>query len=71
MRNQLGVQLARPIESAIDFLIGALVFWLISLLLTDWTIKMLKQAENALTKKSLTYLLFGAISTIFGLILAI
>lgn len=71
MRNQLGVQLARPIESAIDFLIGALVFWLISLLLTDWTIKMLKQAENALTKKSLTYLLFRAISTIFGLILAI
>ncbi|CAM3011961.1 PIN/TRAM domain-containing protein [Limosilactobacillus mucosae] len=71
MRNQLGVQLARPIESAIDFLIGALVFWLISLLLTDWMIKMLKQAENALTKKSLTYLLFGAISTIFGLILAI
>lgn len=71
MRNQLGVQLARPIESAIDFLIGALVFLLISLLLTDWTIKMLKQAENALTKKSLTYLLFGAISTIFGLILAI
>ena len=71
MRNQLGVQLARPIESAIDFLIGALVFWLISLLLTDWTIKMLKQAENAQTKKSLTYLLFGAISTIFGLILAI
>lgn len=71
MRNQLGVQLARPIESAIDFLIGALVFWLSSLLLTDWTIKMLKQAENALTKKSLTYLLFGAISTIFGLILAI
>ena len=71
MRNQLGVQLARPIESAIDFLIGALVFWLISLLLTDWTIKMLKQAENALTKKSLTYLLFGAISTIFGLIVAI
>lgn len=71
MRNQLGVQLARPIESAIDSLIGALVFWLISLLLTDWTIKMLKQAENALTKKSLTYLLFGAISTIFGLILAI
>lgn len=71
MRNQLGVQLARPIESAIDFLMGALVFWLISLLLTDWTIKMLKQAENALTKKSLTYLLFGAISTIFGLILAI
>lgn len=71
MRNQLGVQLARPIESAIDFLIGALVFWLISLLLTDWTIKMLKQSENALTKKSLTYLLFGAISTIFGLILAI
>lgn len=71
MRNQLGVQLARPIESAIDFLIGALVFWLISLLLTDWTIKMLKQAENTLTKKSLTYLLFGAISTIFGLILAI
>ena len=71
MRNQLGVQLARPIESAIEFLIGALVFWLISLLLTDWTIKMLKQAENALTKKSLTYLLFGAISTIFGLILAI
>lgn len=71
MRNQLGVQLARPIESAIDFLIGALVFWLISLLLTDWTIKMLKQAENALTKKSLTYLLFGAISTIFGLVLAI
>lgn len=71
MRNQLGVQLARPIESAIDFLIGALVFWLISLLLTDWTIKMLKQAENTLTKKSLTYLLFGAISTIFGLILTI
>ncbi|MFR0610221.1 PIN/TRAM domain-containing protein [Limosilactobacillus mucosae] len=71
MRNQFGVQLARPIESVIDFLIGALVFWLISLLLTDWTIKMLKQAENALTKKSLTYLLFGAISTIFGLILAI
>ena len=71
MRNQFGVQLARPIESVIDFLMGALIFWLISLLLTDWTIKMLKQAENALTKKSLTYLLFGAISTIFGLILAI
>ena len=71
MRNQFGVQLARPIESVIDFLMGALIFWLISLLLTDWTIKMLKQAENALTKKSLTYLLFGAISTIMGLILAI
>ncbi|MFR0581455.1 PIN/TRAM domain-containing protein [Limosilactobacillus mucosae] len=71
MRNQFGVQLARPIESVIDFLIGALVFWLISLPLTNWTIKMLKQVENALTKKSVTYLLFGAISTIFGLILAI
>lgn len=71
MRNQFGIQLVRPIESVIDFLVGALVFWLISLPLTNWTIKMLKQVENALTKKSVTYLLFGAISTIFGLILAI
>ncbi|MDD6453750.1 MAG: PIN domain nuclease, partial [Lactobacillus sp.] len=67
MRNQFGIQLVRPIESVIDFLVGALVFWLISLPLTNWTIKMLKQVENALTKKSVTYLLFGAISTIFGL----
>lgn len=71
MRNQFGIQLVRPIESVIDFLVGALIFWLISLPLTNWTIKMLKQVENALTKKSVTYLLFGAISTIFGLILAI
>lgn len=71
LQSQYGIRMVRPLSSVIDLLAGALIFWLISLPLTDWTIKMLKRIENALTSKSPAYLLFGTLSTIIGLILAI
>ncbi|MDO4455103.1 MAG: PIN/TRAM domain-containing protein [Ligilactobacillus agilis] len=65
------VKLAQPLLVFIDLLIGAIIFWLISLPLASWTLKMLRRTEIILTKKSPTYLLFGAVSTIIGLVLAI
>ena len=55
----------------VDVFIGAVIFWLLSLTLTNWILASTQRVEKYLTQKSPIYLLFGALLTIVGLILAI
>lgn len=52
-------------------LLGALIFFILSLLLAKHIAAVLKQVEEKLSEISLTYLLFGAIGTIIGLTLGV
>lgn len=54
----------------IDGLIGAIIFLLLASLSVNWILKRLKVLEKTLNTKSPSYLLFGSLSTIIGLILA-
>ena len=54
-----------------DIAIGAIIFWLLSLLFVDPTIKVIHRVEHDLTSKSPLYVFFGALLTIFGLVLAV
>lgn len=52
-------------------LIGALVFWLLSLLLSGFIERLINNFEKTLSSKSPAYLFFGSVSMIIGLVLAI
>ena len=54
----------------VNFGIGALIFFLLSLVLANWIIRALKKIENYFSKQSATFLLFGALGIIIGLVLA-
>lgn len=54
----------------VNFGIGALIFFLMSLALAKWIIRAFKKIENYFSKQSATFLLFGAIGIIIGLVLA-
>ena len=54
----------------IDGLIGGVVFLLLASLSVGWILGRLKVLEKTLNTKSPSYLLFGSLSTIIGLILA-
>lgn len=51
--------------------IGALLFWLLSLVFSGYIERLINRFERSLTSKSPAYLLFGSISTIVGLVFAI
>ena len=55
----------------IDIIIGALIFWLLSLPLASGTEKLIQRIEKELTKRSPVYLVFGTLLTIIGLVLAV
>jgi uncharacterized protein YacL len=55
----------------LDIIIGAIIFWLLALLLATPTLKLAKRVEKQLTTKNPIYLLFGTLLTIVGLVLAI
>ena len=55
----------------IDIIIGALIFWLLSLPLASGTEKLIQRIEKELTKRSPVYLFFGTLLTIIGLVFAI
>ena len=55
----------------IDIIIGALIFWLLSLPLASGTEKLIQRIEKELTNRSPVYLFFGTLLTIIGLVLAI
>lgn len=65
------VQLSNPVLVFIDIAIGAIIFWLLSLLLVNPTVKVIHQVEHDLTSKSPLYIFFGALLTILGLVLAV
>lgn len=69
--NVLNVHLANSLLVFLDIIIGALIFWLLGLLLTTPTLKLLNKIERDLTSKSPIYLFFGTLVTIIGLVLAI
>ena len=50
--------------------IGALIFFLLSLVLANGIIRAFKKIENYFSKQSATFLLFGALGIIIGLVLA-
>ena len=55
----------------IDIFIGALIFWLLSLALTDWIISGTRRVEKYLAQQSPVYLFFGSLLTIIGLVMAV
>ena len=55
----------------IDIIIGALIFWLLSLPLASGTEKLIQRIEKELTKRSPVYLFFGTLLTIICLVLAV
>lgn len=69
--SAIGVSISGPLMIVVDVFIGAVIFWLLSLTLTNWILTGTQRVEKYLTQKSPIYLLFGALLTIVGLILAI
>lgn len=57
-------------NAIVDGLIGAVVFLAISEVASGWIIRKLDQAEKYLSTKSASFLLFGVLGTIVGLVLA-
>ncbi|KAF1295137.1 hypothetical protein BAU15_05130 [Enterococcus sp. JM4C] len=55
----------------VNSLVGALIFFLLSLLLAKNIVTGLKRVETKLSELSLTYLLFGAVGAIIGLTLGV
>ncbi|GAF40153.1 pili retraction protein PilT [Agrilactobacillus composti DSM 18527 = JCM 14202] len=58
------------ISEVIHAAIGAIIFYIISIFAGDWFVKLINRAENYLNKQTPTYLLFGSLFTILGLVLA-
>lgn len=54
-----------------NLILGALIFFLLSLFLVNHISSALKYIEKKLSELSLTYLLFGAIGTIIGLLIGV
>ncbi|MGX7149700.1 PIN/TRAM domain-containing protein [Enterococcus ureasiticus] len=52
-------------------LIGALIFFILSLGLAKYIVSVVKKVEAALNEMSLTYLLFGSIGAILGLVIGV
>lgn len=67
----IGFKLATSLLAIVDMVIGAGLFFLLSLSLADWVANLMKRTEQALAKQNTIYLIFGALGTIVGLILAI
>ncbi|MGM0126279.1 pili retraction protein pilT [Enterococcus sp. AZ194] len=55
----------------VNSLLGALIFFLLSLLLAKYIVTGLRSIETKLSEVSLTYLLFGAVGAIIGLTLGV
>lgn len=67
----IGFKLATSLLAIVDMVIGAVLFFLLSLSLADWVANLMKRPEQVLAKQNPIYLIFGALATIVGLILAI
>ncbi len=52
-------------------LIGAIILFIISTIIISHVLNLIKSAEHFLSEKSATYLLFGSVGTIVGLILGV
>lgn len=60
-----------PLLVFLDVLIGAIIFWLLSLALMKPTVSVIHRVEHDLTSKSPQYIFFGALLTILGLVIAV
>lgn len=67
----MGWHLNNALLVFIDLFIGAIIFWLLSLLLAGPTIQLITRIEKELTKQGPVYLFFGTLLTAIGLALAI
>ncbi|MDE1548584.1 PIN/TRAM domain-containing protein [Jeotgalibaca caeni] len=54
----------------VNFGIGALIFFLLSLVLVNFILEIFKKVETYFSKQSTSFLLFGALGIIIGLVLA-
>lgn len=66
--SKSGTILNNPITNAF---IGAIIFYIISLIIGDYIIKLIDKVETNVTKQSPASLLFGTLGMIIGLIVAI
>lgn len=67
----LNINLNPALLVFLDIIIGAIIFWLLSLPLVGATEKVIQRIEKELTKQSPVYLFFGTLLTIIGLVLAV
>lgn len=67
----INLHLGNALLVFIDIILGALVFFIISLPLAKPTAQLVVRIEKSLTKLSPVYLFFGTLLTIIGLILAV
>ncbi len=54
----------------VDAIIGAVLLLIVAAVSAHWILEVISRAEKALSTKSTSYLLFGSLSTIIGLIIA-
>lgn len=69
--DNFNISLPQFLNEAMAIILGAIIFWLISLMVAGWILKIMERVEKYLASKSPVYLLFGTLLTIFGLVLAI
>lgn len=54
-----------------NFVIGAIIFWILSIFLSGYVLSLVNRAEKSLTEASPLYLITGSIGTVLGLVIAI
>lgn len=67
---QSGFLIDTGLSGVVNAAIGAIIFYFISLLVDDWIMTKISRVESYLNKQTPSYLLFGALFTILGLVLA-
>ncbi|MDO4903420.1 MAG: PIN/TRAM domain-containing protein [Limosilactobacillus sp.] len=67
----LGLRLDRSLLVFMDIAIGAIILWLLSLVLVNPTEKLVHRLEKELTNQSPIYIFFGGLLTIIGLVIAV
>lgn len=67
----IGLKLNASLFVFMDIAIGAIIFWFLSLIFVNPTLKVIHRIEHDLTSKSPLYIFFGALLTILGLVLAV
>ncbi|ARW19142.1 putative PIN and TRAM-domain containing protein [Pediococcus pentosaceus] len=53
------------------FVIGAIIFWVLSIFLAGYVLSLMRRAEKMLTKSSPIYLITSGVGTVIGLVIAI
>jgi uncharacterized protein YacL len=54
-----------------SFILGAIIFWILSIFMAGYVLKMMRRAEKLLSASAPLYLVTGSVGTVLGLVIAI